>query len=231
METTDPQQVPPAEPRRQHGAADIAADLAMAIHMGSIRAGEKIPSQRQLMTAYKVAEGTAAAALGRLRAAGITRSESGRGTFAAPHPGNQDILDLLAAAGMCRNVTSIGWDHGDTLMTPYAGIRSREHDDEDPPSPPRVDVAALIALDRHLVRFLSEALYDAARRAAGSGLGEADEHLLAAARSILRAGGRKPEGQPPIPYYSGPVPEGEDYVYRIWPERRNPLSGPDDPPF
>lgn len=232
MEDTQPESVSAGEPQRQYSAADIAADVAMAISMGSISSGEKVPSQRQLMAAYKVAEGTAAAALGKLRAVGLVRSEAGRGTFATPKYASQDILDVLSAAEMCRNITSIGWGHGNTLMTPYAWLPpSSDHGEDLPPYPPQVDMAALVALDRHLVRWMSEALYDAARRAVGSGLCEADEHLVAAARSILRAGGRKPEGQPPIAYYGGPAPDGEDYVYRIWPERRNPPSGPDDPPF
>lgn len=230
---TDPGQGDPARvARRQYSAADIAADVAMAIAMGSIGAGERVPSQRRLMAAYGVAEATAAAALGRLRAIRMVQSETGRGTFATPQWQNQDILDILSAAAMCRSVTSVAWGHGDTLMTPCSWLPpGSDHGEDFPPYPPRVDVSALVALDRHLVRWMSEALYDAARRAIGSGLGEADGHLLAAARSVLRAGGRKPEGQPPIAHYGGPVPDGEDYVFRIWPERRNPPNGPDDPPF
>ncbi|MER7666427.1 GntR family transcriptional regulator [Streptomyces sp. NPDC096193] len=42
-------------------AERIAGDLALAIHQGLIRGGERMPSQKELMAAYGVAMGTAAA--------------------------------------------------------------------------------------------------------------------------------------------------------------------------
>lgn len=61
-------------------AERIAGDLALAIHQGLIRGGERLPSQTKLMKSYKVAMGTAASALAKLSAAGLTRGETGRGS-------------------------------------------------------------------------------------------------------------------------------------------------------
>ena len=64
----------------------------------------------------------------------------------------------------------------------------------------------------------------------GAGLADADAHLVAAARAILRDGGRRPGGQPPIALSGGPAPADEDVALRIWPERGRPID-PDGPPF
>jgi hypothetical protein len=98
-------------------------------------------------------------------------------------------------------------------------------------APPRqVDVSALAALDRHVLRWMSEAFLGAARRLIGSGRSEADEHLITAARSILAAGGRRPDDQPPIAVHGMQRLEGEDVALRIWPERGLPTD-PAGPPF
>ncbi|MFK0160459.1 hypothetical protein ACIQVL_51385 [Streptomyces sp. NPDC090499] len=49
-------------------------------------------------------------------------------------------------------------------------------------------------------------------------------------RHILRDGGRRPEDQPGIALYGGPMPLDEDVVLRIWPEC-GALRDPDGPPF
>lgn len=223
---------------RQYSAADIAADLALAIHRGSIRPGEQLPSQTKLMKAYGVAMGTAAAALGKLADAGLARGMPGRGTFAADRTTlalkSSPALDVLAAAALCRNVAAMGWPAGVTPSVSVGGHPDYGTPDEDEDTLPprhRIDVSALAALDRHVVRWMSEALYEAARRVVGSGLGPADEHLAAAARAIIGAGARQPGGQPAIAVMGGTVPDGEDVVYRLWPERRDYKPGPDDPPF
>uniref|UniRef100_UPI003F494CFD hypothetical protein n=1 Tax=Amycolatopsis sp. CA-096443 TaxID=3239919 RepID=UPI003F494CFD len=96
--------------------------------------------------------------------------------------------------------------------------------------PRRVDVTVLYGLDRHLLRWRAEAFVDVARRIVGHGLTDADRHLVAAARAILRDGAARPQGQAPVPLYDGPEPAGESVTLRIWPDRARPL-GPDDPPF
>jgi DNA-binding transcriptional MocR family regulator len=47
-------------------AEGIAGDLALAIHQVLIRGGERLPSQKDLMAAHRVAMGTAAVSENRL---------------------------------------------------------------------------------------------------------------------------------------------------------------------
>jgi GntR family transcriptional regulator len=228
---------PGSLPGRRATADDIAADLALAIHRGLIRPGEQVPSQAKLMESYGVAMGTAAAALGKLAAAGLARGEPGRGTYAADRVTlalkSAPVLDILAAASLCRAVASTGWPPDAVPVVRVGGHPDygTPYEDEETLPPRPVDVSPLAALDRHVARWMSEALYEAARRAAGPGLGPADGHLLAAARAILSDGARRPEGQPPIAVYGGPVPPGEDVALRIWPERAHYAHGPDEPSF
>jgi len=215
-------------------AEQIAGDLALAIHEGLIRPGEQLPSQAHLMRSYGVAMGTAASALSKLATIGLIRTERGRGTYAEDQDAlfrRAPILDVLAAAAVCRHLAattgpptvevggSRGWDD--------------PHADPEKVMPPRiVDVSVLVVLDRHLLRWMSDALLTEARRLAGAGdVGPADDHLLSAARSILREGGRRPERQPGIAYWGGPRRDDQDVAFRIWPERRRPPGGDDESPF
>jgi DNA-binding transcriptional MocR family regulator len=215
-------------------AATIAADLLVAIHRGALSWGDKVPTQKELMAAYGVAMATAAAALTKLDVIGLTQARPGAGRFVVNKPPlhRHDVLDILDAASICRTLacTSGGsaprhtWVGGDPDW-------DDPHADPDKAMPPRrVDVTVLSGLDRHLLRWQAEAFVDAARRIVGHGLTNADQHLVAAARAILRDGAARPAEQAPIPLYGGAEPVGEDVVLRIWPDRARPL-GPDDPPF
>ncbi|MFJ8697354.1 GntR family transcriptional regulator [Streptomyces roseolilacinus] len=215
----------------------IAGDLAVAIHQGSIRGGERLPSQSQLARSYGVSSGTAAAALGKLAAAGLIRTIRGAGTYAIARPASGEphpVMDVLAAASLCRDLASItvgaakpGPPTLDVGGDPAWGT---EHERPSTLPPRRVDVGALAALDRHVLRWMSEAYVSAARRLVARGVTDADRHLITSARALLRDGGRRPEDQEPIAHFGGPVPVDEDVVLRIWPERAEPTA-PDGPPF
>lgn len=216
-------------------AATIAADLLVAIHRGSLNWGAKVPSQKELMSAYGVAMGTAASALTKLDAVGLTQARPGAGRFVVRKPPlwqRHDVLDILDAASICRSLAATGG--GSTPHYAYVGGDpdwDDPHVDPEKTMPPRrIDVTFLYGLDRHVLRWQAEAFVDAARRIVGHGLADADRHLVAAARAILRDGAVRPENQAPIAHIGGPEPVGEDVVLRIWPERARPL-GPDDPPF
>lgn len=214
-------------PSSETPAERIAGDLALAIHRGLIRPGGKLPPQSKLMASYGVATATASSALGKLAAAGLTYSVPGSGTFAkrtevlfAPNP----ILDVLAASALCRNLAAVTFGPDTDVPTLAIGGSpdwDDPHADPEKVLPPRhVDVSALAGLDRHLLRWMSEAFLTAARRLVGAGTSDADVHLIESARAILRDGGRRPESQPGIAYYGGPRPEDEEVAHRIWPERR-----------
>lgn len=217
-------------------AEQIAGDLAVAIHQGSIQPGEQLPSQTKLMKSYGVAMGTAASALAKLSVAGLIRGERGRGTFALdPRRAFADspVLDVLAASSMCRTLAAMSF--GTNADSPTLGVGgSRDwgtaYEDAETLPPRQVDVSALAVLDRHLLRWMSEAFLSAARRLVGTGPSDADTHLIASARAILRDGGCRPEGQPGIAHSGGRKPADEDVVLRIWPERGEPRD-PNGPPF
>lgn len=217
-------------------AQQIAADLAVAIHTGTIRPDEKLPSQTQLMRSYGVAMATAAAGLAKLSATGLTRGQRGRGTFAQdPRQVFTDspVLDVLAASSMCRTLAATTF--GNNADTPTLNIGGSPHwgtteEDEETKPPRQVDVSTLAALDRHVLQWMSEAFLSAARRLVGSGPNDADTHLIASARALLRDGARRPENQPGIAHHSGTRPAHEDVALRIWPERGEPRD-PNSPPF
>ncbi|SFQ26243.1 GntR family transcriptional regulator [Amycolatopsis rubida] len=216
-------------------AATIAADLLVAIHQGSLQWGAKVPSQKELMRAYGVAMATAASALSKLDAVGLTHARPRAGRFVVDQPPlsrRHDVLDVLDAASICRYLAATSG--GSAPHYVYVGGDpdwDDPHVDPEKKMPPRrVDVTFLYGLDRHVLRWQSEAFVDAARRIVGHGLTDADRHLVAAARAILRDGAARPEGQAPIAQSGGPQPVGEHVALRIWPDRARPL-GPDDPPF
>jgi DNA-binding transcriptional regulator YhcF (GntR family) len=214
-------------------AERIAGDLALAIHQGLIRPGEKLPSQSKLMDSYGVAVGTVSSALAKLQAAGLIRTAVGVGTFAEDPDRlwhSSAVLDIMAAAAMCRDLAAITFgsnaDHP-TMTVGGSPDWDDPHADPEKVMPPRrVDVSALAALDRHVLRWMSEAFLTAARRMVGSGQSDADVHLIASARAILRDGARRPERQPGIAHMGGPIPDDEDVASRIWPERRGSAVAP-----
>lgn len=215
----------------------IAGDLAVAIHRGSISDGERLPSQSKLSASYGVSNGTVAAALSKLAAAGLIRTAPGSGTFATSRPRISEpnpILDVLAASEMCRHLAALtfGPAEPDPPRLDVGGSPDwdTEWQTEKTQPPRRVVVGALAALDRHVLRWMSEAFLTAARRLVARGVSDADRHLIASARAILRDGGRRPEGQPGIAHSGGPVPADEDVVLRIWPERGE-ITDPFGPPF
>jgi DNA-binding GntR family transcriptional regulator len=64
----------------------IASHLRKLIHDGELRAGDVIPSERQLCEQWGVARATAARALNTLRLEGLVESRRGIGTVVREHP-------------------------------------------------------------------------------------------------------------------------------------------------
>ncbi|MFJ9351695.1 GntR family transcriptional regulator [Streptomyces sp. NPDC101237] len=215
----------------------IAGDLAIAIYQGAIQDGERLPSQAKLGQSYGVSSGTAAAALALLAAAGLIRTAPGSGTFALSRSSGitaNPVWDVMDAASVCRTLAGLhfGPEEPDPPVLHIGGSKDwgTEWQDEGTLPPRPLDVGALAALDRHLLRWMSEAFLAAARRLVAHGVSDTDRHLIASARAVLRDGGRRPENQPGIALYSGREPDAEDVVLRIWPERAEPRD-PNGPPF
>lgn len=217
----------------------IAGDLAIAIHRGVLRPGEQVPSQTKLMVSYGVAMATANSALLKLRLAGLCHAVPGKGTFvtdtrpgtgARPNP----ILDVFTAARVCRSLaaTYSPPPDGAPMTIPVGGhhLYGTEHEDPEKHWPPRpVDCSALTGLDRHVLRWMSEAFLVGGRRLVGRGRTETDQHLIEAAQAIINRGGNRPENQLPIAELKFPEPEDEDVILRIWPERTAPVDPEVDP--
>ncbi|MFE1292183.1 GntR family transcriptional regulator [Streptomyces sp. NPDC058751] len=204
----------------------IAGDLAVAIHQRSVRDGERLPSQAKLARSYGVSSGTAAAALALLAAAGLIRTAPGSGTYATSRPDPFEpnpVLEVMAAASICRTLAGLTSGPAEpdppTLAVGGSPHRGTVREDEQTLPPSRIDVDALAVLDRHVLRWMSEAFLSAARRLVAHGVSDADRHLVESARAILRDGGRRPEGQPAVALSDGPQSADEDVVLRIWPER------------
>ncbi|MPY36757.1 GntR family transcriptional regulator [Streptomyces adustus] len=215
----------------------IAGDLAVAIHQGSIRDGERLPSQAKLAQSYGVSSGTAAAALAKLAAVGLIQTAPGSGTYATASPDPFEpnpVLDVMAAASVCRTLAGLESGPGEPEPpalavggSPRWGTVSK--DDETMP-PRSLDVDVLPGLDRHVLRWMSEAYVSAARRLVAHGVSDTDRHLIESARAILRDGGRRPQDQPALTWAGSPQSADEDVVLRIWPERGEPRD-PGGPPF
>ncbi|WP_107058082.1 GntR family transcriptional regulator [Streptomyces globisporus] len=71
----------PAVPSRRH---TIAADLRTQISTGNLKAGERLPSETQLATHYKVSTPTLRNALALLQAEGLIEKVHGKGNFIRP---------------------------------------------------------------------------------------------------------------------------------------------------
>ncbi len=71
----------------------IANDLAARVESGALKPGDRLPSEAELVAAYKVARMTARAAILELRNAGLVTVEHGRGVF---------VSDLAVPAAIRR---------------------------------------------------------------------------------------------------------------------------------
>lgn len=219
----------------------IAGDLALAIHLGYVSRNEKLPSQPQLMKAYGVSMGTAAAAIKKLADAGLITTRPGSGTYPANlhRAFDNPVVQVMQAASVCRHLAALHHGRkpdGTPNLTVEVGGDPEwgtSHEDEKTWPPRQVDVSALAGLDRHILRWMSEEFLSAARRLAAHGVQEENKHLLASARSIINEGGKRPERQPGIAHLSGDRRWEEDVTLRIWPERAQSSGswGPNDPPF
>ncbi|MEU1813516.1 winged helix-turn-helix domain-containing protein [Micromonospora aurantiaca (nom. illeg.)] len=210
-----------------HPAALIAMDIATAIHAGALSPGQRLPSQTELMRAYGVAMATAASALRKLRTHGLTHTLPGRGVVVAEFQ-HSDVATLYRVGEVCRGLAATTFPPG---RAPLMGV-DQFHDHETSETIQRpIDMSALVALDRAVLRALGDSFVSTARRAVGYGLADADQHLLAAARAILRDGGRRPEDQPPIAVFGGASTDDDQYARRLWPHHRADESSDDGPPF
>lgn len=150
-------------------AADIAADLALALHRRQVEPGGRLPSQARIKNAYGVGEATAAAALDRLVAVGLATRHVGRGTFASADATGSPVLALFDAAAVCLEAsTASGRESGFGL-----------------------------GLDADLLAWMSAALLAEARRAVADGdLPDEQDRRTRAARVILAAAPGRPAALP-----------------------------------
>jgi DNA-binding transcriptional MocR family regulator len=214
-------------------AARIAMDLATVIFDGTLGEDQEVPSQTELMKAYGVAMGTAAAALARVRDAGLIQTTPGCRSTVLPRrswPG--DVGVLYEAGDLCRSVASTSY--GISPPTYGIGFYYDHHWDEEVPAR-EVDVEVLTHLDRTVVRAMGEQLRRAARRIVGHGPQAGDDRLVEAAQALLRDGGRRPDNQPGIAWSPRWPGDGDHAARRLWPDRY--LDGDpsvvweDQPPF
>lgn len=208
-------------------ASQIAMDLASVIVSGTLRENEELPSQAELMQAYGVAMGTAAAALAKVRDAGLIETSPGRRARVLRRWSWQgDVATLFLAGHLCRSEAAIS--HGDGPPTAVvAWCYDREWDQQVPVR--KIDTETLTHLDRTVIRALGEQLHRAALRIVGLGSADGDDRLVAAAEALLRDGGRRPQDQAGIALSPGWPSDKDNPARRLWPER---YAESDDPsPF
>ncbi|NIH82935.1 MocR-like transcription factor YczR [Amycolatopsis viridis] len=91
----------------RHGAADLAAAIELGVLDGQLPVGTRLPSERELAAALDVSRTLVAAALDRLREAGLVASRRGAGSWittprsrppAAAPPDSPEAIDLARAA-------------------------------------------------------------------------------------------------------------------------------------
>ncbi len=101
---------------RKSGSAlwhQIGEVLAAEIAEGTLVAGERLPTEPQLMERFGVSRFTVRQALGHLEARGLVRAEQGRGTFV--HKGNLDYT-LSKKTRFSKNLIEQGFEPGGELL-------------------------------------------------------------------------------------------------------------------
>jgi hypothetical protein len=170
---------------------------------------------------------TAASALRKLREHGMTRTLPGRGVVAV-EPQHTDVAALYRAGRFCRGLAA------STFLpdrAPLIGIDEFNDHEAGETIQRTVDASDLVALDRTVLRALGDTFINTARRVVGYGLADTEQNLVAAARAILRDGGRRPEQQAPIAVSSGPILDDDQYARRLWPHQHPAIPGDNDAPF
>jgi DNA-binding transcriptional MocR family regulator len=113
----------------------IADDISKRISDGSLRPGQKLPSEPELMAQYQVSRIVVRQALGGLRQRGAIVTNQGRGSFVQPPPSLEDTNGWRCACGCqtpvsANRVYAPGHDarHRDRLVDLLVGrgsVRSR----------------------------------------------------------------------------------------------------------
>ncbi|MFH8738465.1 hypothetical protein [Streptomyces sp. NPDC017964] len=166
-------------------SARIAVDLALAIQQGKIPPGQKLRTQAQ---SYGAALPTVSAALTRLTNAQLIKQEGCRYRYVRParsvFPASP-VRDILTAASVCARLSATYTD------TAPANALGRWP----------ADTSLRRDIDRHVLAFLGTALVQEALCLLDAGLDPTgiDDTLLAAARSTLHHGGRRPTDQLALP--------------------------------
>ena len=102
----------PAPKRRQHNlATDLVTDLSQRILLGKIAAGQKLPSENEIVRQHGVSRTVVREAISKLQASGLVETHHGVGTFVLER-GNQTGLHLkVETAASVRDIIEIGRAH------------------------------------------------------------------------------------------------------------------------
>jgi GntR family phosphonate transport system transcriptional regulator len=84
--------------------AQLASRIRSAVRDGSLEAGDRVPSVRELADSAGVNVNTARAVYARLESEGIVRSEQGRGTFVAAAP---QLVDAATRRELHRQIAQL----------------------------------------------------------------------------------------------------------------------------
>ncbi|KFE54157.1 FadR/GntR family transcriptional regulator [Pseudomonas syringae] len=98
----------PAPKRRQHNlATDLVTDLSQRILLGKIPAGQKLPSENEIVRQHGVSRTVVREAISKLQASGLVETHHGVGTFVLDR-GNQTGLHLkVETAASVRDIIEL----------------------------------------------------------------------------------------------------------------------------
>lgn len=87
---------------RTRAHEEVARQLEALMRKGTLRVGDRLPSERALATQFRVSRATIRQALSVLQAVGLVESRIGEGTFARARSAVLSVTDLAAALRMAH---------------------------------------------------------------------------------------------------------------------------------
>ncbi|WP_462380266.1 FadR/GntR family transcriptional regulator [Pseudomonas sp. Marseille-QA0892] len=98
----------PASPRRSPGLAhEIVAELTRRMVMGTLKPGDKLPSENALVVEYGVSRTVVREALSRLQASGLVETHHGKGTFVIERPSHSGLRLTHETATHVRSILEL----------------------------------------------------------------------------------------------------------------------------
>lgn len=118
----------PAKNRRQHSlATDLVTELSQRILSGHIAAGEKLPSEHQMVREYGVSRTVVREAIFKLQASGLVQTHQGKGSFVLPRSASSGLHLKVETAFTVRHIIELRMGLETQAVALAAQRRTPEH--------------------------------------------------------------------------------------------------------